>query len=112
MPGEYVILTSTDGLARDLIDALNQEGERTAKALAETHSLLDIEGRQLAAILGANRETLIRGDMVKKGNTREQSEAGINMLLTLVELVDNVKLSIGAHGNLSQAVLGLKLHLP
>ncbi len=112
MPGEYVILSSTDDLARDLIDALNQESERTAPPLAETHSLVEIEGRQLAAVLGANRETLIRGDMVEKGNTREQSESGINMLLTLVELVDNVKLNIGAHGSLSQAVLRLKLQLP
>lgn len=112
MTGEYVILSSTDGLARDLIDVLNQERGRTVKPLAETHSLLEMEGRPLAAILGANRETLIRGDMVKKGNTREQSEAGINMLLTLVEFVDNVKLSVGARGNLSQAVLRLKLHLP
>jgi len=112
MPGEYVILSSTDDLARDLIDTLNQEGQQTAKPLAETHSLIEIEGRQLAAVLEANRETLIRGDMVKKGNTREQSESGINMLLTLVELVDNVKLSIGAHRNLSQAVLRLKPHLP
>jgi len=112
MPGEYVILSSTDDLARDLIDALDEEGQRPAESLAETHSLVEIEGRQLAAVLQANRETLIRGDMVKKGNTREQSETGINMLLTLVELVDNVKLSIGAHGNSSQAVLRLKLHLP
>jgi hypothetical protein len=112
MPGEYVILSSTGDLARDLIDALNQESERTAPPLAETHSLVEIEGRQLAAVLGANRETLIRGDMVEKGNTREQSEGGINMLLTLVELVDNVKLNIGAHGSLSQAVLRLELQLP
>ena len=112
MPGEYVILSSTDDLARDLIDALNQEGRRTAEPLAETHSLIEIQGRRLAAVLEANRETLVRGDMVKKGNTREQSESGIDMLLTLVELVDHVKLSIGAHGNLSQAVLRLKLHLP
>jgi len=112
MTGEYVIFSSTDGLARDLIDVLNQERGRTAEPLSETHSLLEMEGRPLAAILGANRETLIHGDMVKKGNTREQSENGIDLLLSLVEFVDNVKLSIGARGNLSQAVLRLKLHLP
>ena len=112
MPGEYVILSSTDDLARDLIDALNLEGETAVKPLAETDSLIEIEGGRLAAVLQANRETLIRGDMVKKGNTREQSETGIDMLLTLVEFVENVKLSIGAHGSLSRAMLKVTLDLP
>lgn len=112
MPGEYVIISSTDDLARDLIDVLDREGQRPVKPLAKTDSLVEIEGRQLATILQANRETLIAGDMVEKGNTREQSEAEIGMLLTLVEFVDNVKLSLGSRGSLSQALLSLKLRLP
>ena len=112
MPGDYVILSSTDALARDVIDALSHEGRQETKPLSEVHSLVEVDGRHLAAILKANREILIQGDMVKKGNTREQSESGIDLLLTLADLVDNLRLSLGAHRNVSEAVLRLKLNLP
>jgi hypothetical protein len=111
MPGEYLILSSTDGLARDLIDALGREIERPPKPLAETHSLVEIDAEQLASILKANRQTLVQGDMVKKGRTREESEAGIDMLIGLAECVEHVKLSIGRQGELTLARLEAKLNI-
>jgi hypothetical protein len=111
MPGDYLILSSTDGLARDLIDALNHEKEQTAKPMAEIHSRVEIEGARLASILEANRGTLVRGDMIKKGNTQEQAEAGIDMLITAVKLIDRVELSIGTHEGLTQARLEMKLNM-
>ena len=110
MPGEYLILSSTDGLARDLIDALSRETEHTVKPLAETHSLVEIDAAQLASILEANRETLVRSGMVKKGSTQEESETEIDMLITVVKFVDHVKLSIGTHEALTQARLEMKLN--
>jgi hypothetical protein len=111
MPGDYLILSSTYGLARDLIDSLNHEKERTVKPLAETHSLVEIEGGRLASILEANRGVLVRGDMVKKGGTQEQAEAGIDMLITVVKLIERVELSIGVHEGLTQARLEMKLNI-
>lgn len=110
MPGEYLILSSTDGLARDLIDALSRETEHTVKPFAETHSLVEIDAAQLASILEANRETLVRGDMVKKGSTQEEAETGIDMLITVVKFVDHVKLSIGMHEGMSRANLEIELN--
>jgi hypothetical protein len=109
MPGEYLILSSTDGLARDIIDALNQEMEHAVEPLSGTHSSVEIDGGQLSSILKANRETLVHGDMIKKGSTQEEAEAGISMLITLVNLVENVKLSIGVHEGMTQANLEMKL---
>jgi len=111
MPGEYLILSSTDGLARDLINTLNQEMENKAKPFAETNSLMEIETAQLTSILKANREKLVRSDMVKKGSTQEEAEAGIDMLITLVKLVSRAKLSLGTHEGLTQASLEIKLNL-
>ena len=111
MPGEYLVLSSTDGLARDLIDALGREIERPPKPLAETHSLVEIDAEQLASILKANRQTLVQGDMVKKGRTQEESEAGIDMLIGLAECVKHVKLSIGKEGELTLARLEARLNL-
>ena len=111
MPGGYLILSSTDGLAQDLIDALSQEMEQGVKPLAQTHSLVKIEGGQLASIMEANRQLLVHGDMVKKGNTQEQAEAGIDMLIALVRFVKHVELGIGMHESLTQARLEMNLNL-
>ena len=113
MPGDYLILSSTDALARDVMDALSKEAPPSARPPTETHSLVEIDGRQLAAILGANREALIRDDMVKKGNTREQSESGINVLLAIIERVGRVKLTLGAADQgRSKISLRIQLNVP
>ena len=111
MPGEYLILSSTDGLAKDLIDALHQETEQTPKPSAGTHSLVELEGGQLASILEANRKTLIQGSMVGKGNTQEQAEANTDLLISVMEFLKHVKLRIGTHDGLTQADLEIKLNL-
>jgi hypothetical protein len=111
MPGEYLVLSSTDGLARDLIDALGRQRAGSIKPLAETHSLVEIDGGQLASVLQANRGVLVRGDMIKKGSTQEEAETGIDMLITLAKLVERVELRIGTHEGLTQARLETKLNL-
>jgi hypothetical protein len=112
MPGQYLILSSTDSLACDLIDALRREAKGAVTPMAQTHSTLEIDGSSGASALLASRETLIQGDMVKKGRTHEQSAAGIDMLITLVKFVDQLKLSVGTEEGLTQATLLLKLNLP
>ena len=111
MPGEYLILSSTDGLAKDLIDSLNRETEQTTKPLAGSHSLVELEGGQLASILEANRKTLVRGNMVDKGSTQEQAEANIDMFISLAKFLDRAKLDIGVHESLTRAGLEIKLNL-
>lgn len=110
MPSGYVIFSSTDGLARDLVDALDQESKQGGKPLAQTHSMVEIEGGQLASILKANYQVLVRGDMVKKGNTQEQAEAGIDMLVALARFVRHAELSIGMNEALTQARLEINLN--
>jgi len=112
MPGKYLILSSTDSLARDLIDVLGREAGQAVKPVAQTHSVLDIDGGQAVSILRANRETIVRGDMVKKGRSQQESEAGIDMLISLVRLVDQVKLSLGTDQGLTQAQLTMRLNVP
>ncbi len=110
-PGDYLILSSTDGLAQDLIDALNREMERPVKPLAKTHSMVEVDGGQLASILQTNHQTLVRGDMIKKGSTQEDAESGIDMLIGLVKCLERARLSIGTHRGLTKARLEIKLNL-
>ncbi|UCF17096.1 MAG: hypothetical protein JSW59_06475, partial [Phycisphaerales bacterium] len=111
MPGDYLILSSTDGLARDLIDAVNDEIERQVEPLDQIHSLVEIEGGQLASILDANRDTLVRGNMIKKGSTKEQAESEIDVLTTLARLCERLRLSIGMNEGITEASLEMKLNL-
>ena len=64
-----------------------------------------------ASILEANRDTLVRGDMVKKGRTKEEAEAGIDVLITIARLCESLKLSIGTREGTTEASLELKLKL-
>jgi hypothetical protein len=111
MPGEYLILSSTDGIARDLIDSLNREMQHKVKPIAETHSLVEIDTAQLISILKDNRDTMVRSDMVKKGSSQEEAEAGIDLLITLVKLIERAKLGLGTYKGLTQALLEIKLNL-
>ena len=112
MLGQHLILSSTDGLARDLIDALERESDREVKPISQTHSALEIDGTSVATALEANRETLVRSDMVNKGKTQEDAEAGIDMLITFVRLIDRVKLRLGAGEGPTEMQLQMKLNLP
>ncbi len=110
MPGKYLILSSSDGLARDLIDVLGREGSQTVAPAAQRHSVLEIDGSQVTALVRANRATLVRNDMVKKGKSQQESEAGIDMLISLVQLINQVKLSLGTEKGLTQAQLTVTLN--
>ena len=112
MPGNHLILSSTDALAEDIMDALRKEASPPVKPLAGAHSLVEIDGTQLASILGANRETLIRQNMVDKGNTQKQAETEVNALLGIVKHVSRVKLTFGADGGRSRISLQIQLSLP
>ncbi|MCP4259250.1 MAG: hypothetical protein GY774_17335 [Planctomycetes bacterium] len=111
MSGEYLIISSTDGIAQDLIDSLNREMQQKVKPIAKTHSLVEIDTAQLTSILKANRDTMVRNDMVKKGSSQEEAEAGIDLLITLVKLIERAKLGLGTHKGLTQALLEIKLNL-
>lgn len=110
MPGEYLILSSTDGLARDLIDALKSEAASGPKTLSGQHSLVEIQGPQVASILAANRESMIRQNMVEKGHTREQAEGEIDTLCLIVGAVRKLEIAAGGEGS-AQVTVKLELDL-
>lgn len=110
--GEYLVLTSTENLAKDLIDALKKEGAESVKALAQTHSLIEVNAAHLAAVLEANRDTLVRNNMVEKGSTQQQAEAAIDVFITLVRHLGRAKLDVGVPNGQPQASLEVELSLP
>ena len=108
----HVILSSTDALAEDLMDALAKERAGSVKPLAATHSLIEIDGKQLASILTANRETMVRGNMVDKGNTRKQAETEHDTIVAVIKHVARTTVKFDAEKNRSKISLHFQLALP
>ncbi|MEI7731336.1 MAG: DUF3352 domain-containing protein [Verrucomicrobiota bacterium] len=111
-PGEYLILSSTDDLARQLVAVVTQESAHPGKPMAATHSLLELKGAQIADILDANREQLVLKNMVDKGKTREQADNEMELFITALHCVHRAKLNIGTEGGHPLASLELQLKQP
>jgi len=90
------ILSSTDQLARDLLDAANKTPGATGSSTAQTHTLVRLHGTELASLMRSNRLSLVRGDMVKKGKSQQEAEAGIDLFTALVGWVNQATLTAGA----------------
>jgi hypothetical protein len=110
--GDYVIFSSTDGLAEDLIDAVKQEASTSAKPLAGGHSFVELEAPRLRALLAANFESEVRKNMVEKGNSREQAESDVRTFLTLLDCFERASLTLSRQNGHPQADLRLKLKVP
>ena len=108
---DWMIISSTEALARDLIDALKDETAKQAKALAGAHSLVEVNGRQLASILKANRVNLVRQNMVDDGNTKEEAEAAIGVLMTIADYFSGAKIELGSQDGKMRARLEVEVNL-
>jgi len=110
--GDCFVLASTGGLTRDLIDALTKASKPPAQPLAGTHTLASIDGLQLAALVRANRETLVTQNMVEKGRSRLQAEHHVDALAAIARLVGRASLTGGVRDGLARIELGITLNLP
>ncbi|MBC8875028.1 MAG: DUF3352 domain-containing protein, partial [Planctomycetes bacterium] len=95
---EWLVISSTESLARDLIDALKAETAKQPKALAGVHSMVEVNGRQLVSILKANRANLVRQNMIDDGHTKEEAEAAIGVILSIAEYFGGAKIELGSEG--------------
>lgn len=111
-PDEYLILSSTDGLAKDVIDALKKESAHPPKANHASHSLLEIDGAGLQAILATDREPLVQKNMVDKGHSHEEAEGEVGLLLTILDAVKQARLNLGYENGHAEADVSLTLRLP
>ena len=111
MPDGYLILSSTEGLARDLIDALKKETSETLAGMQQVHSLAEVDGTNLASILQANRESLVRNNMMEEGSSRDQAETAIDTMLAIVSHLGQTKFEIRNESGATQARFVIELKL-
>ncbi|MBL7038599.1 MAG: DUF3352 domain-containing protein [Pirellulaceae bacterium] len=108
---EWLVISSTESLARDLIDALKAETAKQPKALAGVHSMVEVNGRQLVSILKANRANLVRQNMIDDGHTKEEAEAAIGVILSIAEYFGGAKIELGSEDGRMRAKLELEVNL-
>jgi len=110
--GDYVVLSSTDELTKELIDVLKTESTKPMKASQDAHTLAEMDGGQLCAILAANRENMIRKTMIDKGDSREKAEHDIGFLLSALGFVDKATLMLGRQSGSPEATLEMSFKVP
>jgi hypothetical protein len=112
MVGDYLILSSAEGLTRDLIAAVKAEAASRPAPLPNVHTLVEVDNAQLASALSANREHFIRQNMVEKGNAREQAEAQTDILIAVLRHLGQADLRIGFQKGQARAHLRLRPSIP
>lgn len=92
--GDYVVISSTDGLACDLIDALKKEIAAPPKPMHDTDSLVEFNVPQFASLLTANRAALVRQNMMEKGTGAQEAETQVGLFLQAVKLLGKASLEV------------------
>jgi hypothetical protein len=97
--GEHLILSSTEQLARDVIDYLRKEEATSPPRLAGCSLMLETSREGLLRLIEANHENLVLQNMVEKGHDRGKAEEEVRNLWLLVSLLGEMKLEWGRTKN-------------
>ena len=100
---DYVVFSSTQTLARELVPLLNRQSESSESgnsfSLTETtNTYLKVNGVTLTAILNRNKNALIQRNMLEKGHSESNAKVEIETLLKLASLLANADLRLDADG--------------
>ena len=87
--GPYLIVSSTRELAVELANVAAEETEQSA-SLPNTR--LSVDAKELARILNDNLQPMVAANMLEKGNTRQQAENEVAIMLSIVKMFKNVQL--------------------
>lgn len=86
--GDRFVVSSTSQLARELV------GQRAMADGNRRNTALELRAATLKTVLADNRDQLISQNMLEDGNTREEAEAAIDLLLELVGYFQNATLDL------------------
>lgn len=101
---ETFVVASTDRLARELVSA-----EVPVDRDAEFNTQANLNAGVLKDVLGENREQLISQNMLEEGNSREEAEAAIGLLLQFVGYFEDISLKLDVQQNELAARLQLRV---
>lgn len=112
LAGDRLIVSSTDGLARDLMDVLRKETAARVTPVAGAHTLASVDLTGVGNILKANRDHLVRQNMLEKGHSKAQAELETDLFLKILSYLGQARLTMDTQQNRPHAKLELELNLP
>ena len=95
MPGEFAILSSSESLARRLVDSLTNGSAAKPVAAGGSHTRLTLHGGAIRDLLQLNFDPMVRNNMIEEGHTREEAEMAISLMLAIAGQVDRAELELG-----------------
>ncbi len=93
--GDRFTLASTSKLARMMVTAKPQDDGGGANPVHNTIAVLS--SHALSAALDDNRSQLIAQNMLEEGNTQEEAEGNISMILELLGMINGAKLDVSTN---------------
>jgi hypothetical protein len=110
--GDHLVFSTTDALARDLIDALREEDDSEVASLNGKHSVAVVQGDSLASVLDANRESLIKQAMVEDGKSRAEAELQWQVIIEVLKHIHRFSIDAGFEGGKSELTVEINYDLP
>lgn len=108
--GPYIIFSTTDGLARDLIDAVNKEDARNPAERSGAHTRIEVTGpAEIAALLNVNKAVMVRQTVLTSGKSPEQAARDFDKNVAWLDKFEHASLSLAATPQGHQADLELDL---
>lgn len=102
--GDRFVVASTKQLARQLMRSPSDGANTTA-----SNTTASLQADVLRRVLDDNREQLIAQNMLKDGNSRQEAEAIIDLVLQVVGYFQDASLRLGTHDD--QLSLELQIRL-
>ncbi len=94
--GDDLILASTEGLGRSIMDAIRASAD-SDRPLPGVTARLEADLAAVAQVINVNREALIRQNMIEKGRSREEAVNEWEQLKRVVELFGKSVVKVGVH---------------
>ncbi len=88
-------IASTKQMAKELVDAA--QNEQTTRG-ETSNTAIKLNAEALGEILSDNRDQLVAQNMIKKGQTREESAAEIGLLLEVLSLFEGMTFDVKTTG--------------
>ncbi len=102
--GDHFVLSSSVGLARDLVKALKSPG-----AGGDDTLVAEADGGMLARLVDQNRPRLVMQNMLEKGHDKEQAEGEVAFFSSLLRYFGRARLSVRDGVENSRALLEFRL---
>jgi hypothetical protein len=106
--GDHFVISSSLGLARDLVKALKAADREPAKPEDGT-LVAEADGEALAKLVGLNRDRLVMQNILGKGNDQERAEGEVDLLAKLLRYLGHARLSVKDGADLSRLNLEFQL---